>query len=351
MNEFQADFTDHNFQEIYDTVSKYYPVEEQYKNYTPEALRDFPGYQKIWQLVEENFGNKKNYKERWVPLSKYLKTSLKKRVISSNGMFDCCASGEVIVNEFKSKEYTKTKKLCYYISLLGPYYAIYGIDSSEVILPTKFSNFDGDEISIIPYSADHVVTTSPVFEYESLFVQLQDKIKERFPGYKFIPYSIGISAIEGISYRYRSEYDSPEEKIYMDNIYSGLFGLKVTPKCIHRGENNYGFVDWLKPLSDEELNLSNLIKANIQMTANGSGKVSIHKVWKLKNWKKLPVKFSSGGGMWGIDFIEILDLTSPQKVIITAGKRKAPNICTYYIENGNLVFNENLFFEIKQITS
>src|SRR5688500_17417632 len=99
MNEFQADFGDHNFQEIYDTIREYYPVEEKYKSYTPESLRDFPGYQKIWQLIDENFVNKKNYKERWVPLSKYLKTSLKKRVVSSNGMFDCCASGEVIVDE------------------------------------------------------------------------------------------------------------------------------------------------------------------------------------------------------------------------------------------------------------
>jgi hypothetical protein len=349
MNEFQADFGDHNFQEIYDTIREYYPVGEEYKNYTPESLRDFPGYQKIWQLIDENFVNKKNYKGRWVPLSKYLKTSLKKRVVSSNGMFDCCASGEVIVSEFKSKEYTKTKKLCYFISLLGPYYAIYGIDSSEVILPTKFSNFNGDEISTIPYSADHVVTISPVFEYESLFVQLQNKIKEHFAGYKFIPYSIGISAIEGISYRYRSEYDSPEEKVYMDNIYAGLFGLRVTPKCIHRGEDNYGFVDWLKPLSDEELNLSDLIKANIQITANGSREVSIHKVWKLKSWKKLPLELNLGG-MWGMDLIEILDLTSPQKVIISAGERKTPGTSTYYIDNGNLVFNEDLFFEIKQVT-
>jgi hypothetical protein len=91
MKEFQADFTDHNFQEIFDTIKEYYPIEEQYKDYTPEALRDLAGYQKIWQLVEENFVNKKNYKERWVLLSKYLKTSLKKRVVSSNGMFDCCA--------------------------------------------------------------------------------------------------------------------------------------------------------------------------------------------------------------------------------------------------------------------
>ena len=54
--------------------------------------------------------------------------------------------------------------------------------------------------------------------------------------------------------------------------------------------------------------------------------------------------------MRGIDFIEILDLTSPQNVIVTAGERKTPDICTYSIENGNLVFNEHLFFEIKEVT-
>lgn len=349
MKEFQADLTDHNFQEIFDTIKEYYPIEEQYKNYKPEALRDFPGYQKIGQLIEENFINRKNHKERWTSLSKYLRTSLKKRVISSNGLFDCCASGEVIMDAFKSKEYTKTKKLCYYISLLGPYYTIYGMDSSEVILPTKYSNFDGDEIRVIPYSADHVVTISPVFEYESLFVQLQDKIKERFTGYKFIPYSTGVSSIEGISRRYMSEDDSAEDNRHKNNIYAALFGLKVKPRCRYRGDSNYGFFDWLKPLGNEELELYNLIKENIRITANGSGKVSIHKVWKLKSWKRLPIALNLGG-MWGIDFIEILDLTSPQNVIVTAGERKTPDICTYSIENGNLVFNEHLFFEIKQVT-
>lgn len=350
MKEFQADLADHNFQEVFDTIKEYYPIEQQYKNYKPEALRDFPGYQKIGQLIEENFVNKKNYKERWTSLSKYLRTSLKKRVVSTNGLFDCCASGEVIMDEFKSKEYTKTKKLCYYISLLGPYYTIYGMDSSDVVLPTKISNFESDEIRVVPYSAEHVVTISPVFEYETLFVQLQNKIKERFTGYKFIPYSTGISSIPGISWRYSSEDDSAEDNRHKNNIYAALFGLKVKPKCRYRGEKNYGFFDWLKPLSVEELELSNLIKENIRITANDSGKVSIHKVWKLKSWKKLPVE-PNLGGMWGIDFIEILDLTSPQTVIVTAGDRKTPSSCAYSIENGKLIFNEHIFFEIEHVTN
>jgi hypothetical protein len=54
--------------------------------------------------------------------------------------------------------------------------------------------------------------------------------------------------------------------------------------------------------------------------------------------------------MWGIDLIEILDLTSPQKVIIATRERKAPDISMYRIENKNLILNENLFFEIKKIT-
>jgi hypothetical protein len=253
------------------------------------------------------------------------------------------------MDEFKSKEYTKTKKLCYYISLLGPYYTIYGMDSSDVLLPTTFSNFDGDEMRVIPYSADHVATISPIFEYESLFVQLQHKIKERFTGYKFIPYSIGVTSIDGISFRYMSEDDSAEDNRHNNNIYTALFSLKVKPRCRYRGDTNYGFVDWLKPLSDKEMELSNLVKENILMTASGSREVSVHKVWMLKTWKKLPLEFNLGG-MWGIDLIEILDLTSPQKVIIVTGERKAPDISTYRIENENLIFNENLFFEIKKIT-
>jgi len=204
-------------------------------------------------------------------------------------------------------------------------------------------------VRVIPYSADHVATISPVFEYEALFVQLQAKIKERFTAYKFIPYSIGVSSIKGISHRYMSEDDSAGENPHKNSIYAGLFGLKVKPRCMYRGDKNYGFVDWLKQLNDKELELSNLVKENIRITASGLGKVSIHKVWKLKSWKKLPLQLNLGG-MWGIDFIEILDLTSPKNLIVIAGERKAPDICTYRIENGNLVFNENLFFEIKQVT-
>ena len=51
--------------------------------------------------------------------------------------------GEVIVEEDKKPEFIRYKSLKFYVSVLGPFFAIHGIDSSIALLP-----YEGDYYSV-----------------------------------------------------------------------------------------------------------------------------------------------------------------------------------------------------------
>ncbi|AYB30931.1 hypothetical protein [Chryseolinea soli] len=350
MDEFKADLYDYDFQAIYDTIKEHYPIEEDHHHYTRETLKTFAGYKKIERLVGENFFDKKNYKTRWTDFQKFLKQSIDKKIDNTHTLANTCFSGNVTVDELITREYVKTKALRYFISVLGPYYSIYAVDHSEVKLPTKMSAYRNEETRIISYHADHVATVSPVFEYESSFVQLQTRIKERFPTYKFIPYEIGVSTIDGISVY--SNVFGGDEDAHKDSIYRGLFGPLVAPKCALRGDKKYGFSEWLKPLSKAESEGLELLRQHIAQTASPSmqKQASIHKVWKIKHWKLLQVMHNPGGGLFGVSLTDIMDLTDPEKIICPAGIRNAPEISSYKMDGENLIFNEKLSYNILEVS-
>jgi hypothetical protein len=347
--EFQPDFYDYDFRAIYDTIKEHYPIEGGHKQYTRETLKTFDGYKKIDQLVDENFFKKKNYKERWTAFQKFLKKSMDRKIDNTHTLVNTCFSGSVMVDELVTPEYSKTKMLHYFISILGPYYSIYAMDRSEVKLPTTMGLSKNEEPRIHSYYADHVATVSPVFEYELAFLQLQTKIKEWFPTYKFIPCDIGLSTIDGIS-AYVQTYGGDIDA-HSDSIYTGLFGPSVPPRCPLRGDKRFGFSEWIKPFSKTETELLDVLKHHIAQTASPPVReqTSLHKVWKLKHWKLAPTA-QKPQGMFGMEMIDVMDLTNSGKVICATGKRRVPEISDYKMEGDNLIFNALVFYKILRIS-
>ncbi|SHG96741.1 hypothetical protein SAMN04488109_2674 [Chryseolinea serpens] len=347
--EFQPELYDYDFRAIYDTIKEYYPIEGGYKQYTRETLKTFDGYKKINQLVDENFFNKRNYKERWTAFQKFLQGSIDKKMDDAHTLVDTCFGGGVTIDKLVTPEYAKTKMLHYFISVFGPYYTVYAMDRSEVKLPTKMGPSKNEETRILSYHANHVATVSPVFEYELAFLQLQTKIKEWFPTYKFIPYDIGISTIDGIS-AYVQTYGGNIDA-YSDSIYTGLFGPSVPPRCPLRGDQRFGFSEWIKPFSKTETELLEVLKQHIAQTASPPVReqTSLHKVWKLKHWKLAPTA-QKPQGMFGMEMIDVMDLTDSGKVICATGKRKVPEIIGCKMEGDNLIFNALVFYKILRIS-
>jgi len=188
-----------------------------------------------------------------------------------------------------------------------------------------------------------------VFEYESAFRQLQTKIKEWFPTYKFIPCDIGLSTIDGIS-AYVRTYGGDIDT-HSDSIYTGLFGPYVPPRCPLRGDKRFGFSEWVKPFSKTETGLLDILKQHIAQTASPPVReqASLHKVWKIKQWKLAPTA-QKPQAMFGMEMIDIMDLTDTGKIICATGKRKVPSANNYKMEGDHLIFNELIFYKILRIS-
>jgi hypothetical protein len=59
---FYNKYPDHDFGLIYDTLKEFYPVGSA-KRYTSKTIGSSAGFKKIGAVVEDNFINKKNYRE------------------------------------------------------------------------------------------------------------------------------------------------------------------------------------------------------------------------------------------------------------------------------------------------
>lgn len=254
---FHNKYDNHDFQRIYDCIKEYYPIEDA-KRATPESIALTEGWKKMSALMNDNFVIQKNYRAKWSKFNQFLKKQIKKPVHSTMTLFNCCYSGEVVIEEIKGKDFIKHKKLEFYISVLGPFFSIIGVDSSIAFMPVD--SFFGPPLG--HFIAKHCVTIAPVFEYETQFKLLEEKIRESFPGYSFVPYEIGMSTIPNISVD-----DDTYDRDINDSIYEGLFGEIALHDIVSRGDKRYGFTDWIKPFTKKELKLNDLIA---QHTTNAS---------------------------------------------------------------------------------
>ena len=334
MRKFHTEYKDYSFQEIYDTIKTFYPIEEP-DRYTSETISSFHGFIEMSRLMEENFINQKNYRERWSKFNKHLKKSIKKSVRSTFTLTNCCYCGEVVLETIETNEYTRTKKLHFFISILGPYFSIYGIDSSSVKLPVQEHGTE-----YLQYDADHAVTVSPISEYQTLFLSLEDSIREWFPGYLFIPYEIGMSTLKGISIE-----DEYQTTLHPDTIYEGIFGPIATPTCEPRGNQSYGIGDWRKPLTAEEKRLTDLISEHIN-TSSSASEITLHKVWKLKHYNQLKSFEQSHNLFFGISPFDIIDLSDLNRALVMEKNSIAPAELSYEIVNNSIVFSTNMTLKI-----
>jgi hypothetical protein len=232
---FKKQYHDYDFSAIHATIKEFHPIDSD-KRLTAKNIAASPGFKKIGALIEDNFVNKKNYKARWKKLNEFLNAEIKKPVRDTVSLSNCCYSGVVILENSKTGDIIRSKALHFYISLLGPFFSIHGIDSSTIILPIdpRYGNDTGH------FAATHAVMVSPAFEYESVFRSLEDKLKESFPGYSFVPYDVGMSTIKNISVE-----DDLRDLRLLDTVYEGLFGQVAVHNCTWRGDRNYGLRAWL----------------------------------------------------------------------------------------------------------
>jgi hypothetical protein len=78
----------------------------------------------------------------------HLKKVFKKPVHGYADLFGGGFVGEVIVEEDKKPEFIRHKSLKFYVSILGPFFAIHGIDSSIALLQIESHNSELDTVTL-----------------------------------------------------------------------------------------------------------------------------------------------------------------------------------------------------------
>lgn len=338
LRRFQNDYPDHDFSLIYDTIRAYYPISKATRSsYTDIASE--PGFKKISALINDNFIDKKNYKERWTKLNQTLKRTLKKSIYAFPDLSGPCYSGEVTLQKVKTADFVWTKELRFYISLIGPFFSIQGIDHTNIILPIDMPRGDSHPGN---FAATNAVTVSPVFEYKAMFNLLEQELRAYFSGYLFVPYAIGMATIKNISIE-----DDLREPRMIDTVYEGLFGRVAVHDGLSRGDDHYGFSDWLKPLSTREKELADILSRHIASAPKGT---TVHKVWKLKDHNELDTFKLTGNLMANIPLFDVIDLTDEARAITIEKDGRAPGETPYKLADNRIYISDVYWLRIIRLT-
>lgn len=334
---FNNNYRDHDFTLISDAIKGYFPIDND-RRLTPGEVVASRRYKKLSKIFKEQFPQQTTHNTKWGKLTSNLEKLFKNPVHGYPDLAGCGFFGEVTIEEEKNLHYIRKKLLRFYISLIGPFFAIHGMDSSIALLEVE----DYGDFSIGNFDAIHAITTSPVFEYHEPFNKLEYELRSFFPGYLFVPYDVGMSTIKNISIE-----DNLRDPRSLDTIYEGLFGIGAVHGCLTRGDKSYGLTDWVKPLNKEEESLIHLILKHI---AAASDETTVHKVWKLQESKRLETFKVLGNLMFGMDLFNVIDLTDKSKFIMLSKERGAPSTGKYKIANEVIEINANVSLRIIELS-
>ncbi|MFT3681906.1 MAG: hypothetical protein QM791_16655 [Ferruginibacter sp.] len=212
-----------DFWPIYEAIKKVYPLGIQKSQ--GSLFDKYPGRDILSSLLTENIHNNKNYKAVWKKFEDGLKKKIGHPIVSTTyGQAPSFSSYvELLTDSFDNVK--RTKEIHYAVSLLGPFYTVIGQENFQVKIDQ--SNF---------YSTAYLVV-SPLNEYADTFNLLCKKIEDRFKGYRFVPFHISNSCIDGLSVYYG---DHPNRIFYA--LFNGFLDTSV--RII--GDEFYKASDWIR---------------------------------------------------------------------------------------------------------
>ena len=335
---FRNTYYDHDFSLIYNAIKEYYPIKQE-KRFTSKKFASTAGFKKIQRLMIAEFFDNGVYEKKWGKLVSSVSKALNKPIAAHPAMSAPSLFCDLTLSRITQTDFIREKSLYFYISVLGPFFSIHGVDHSIALLPMD-SRYGPNERG--NYAATHAITVSPVFEYEDAFSALEHELSKQLPGYLFVPYDIGVSTIKNIS-----RTDDTEDLAAMDTIYEGLFGSRAVHNALTRGDEHYGLSDWLKPLTQKEKKLLDVISAH---ATHSTDDITVHKVWKLVEKQRVDTFPRTGNMSVIVELFDVLDLTDKSKVIAIAEKRGAPFSDKYKIKDNMIEITADYSFRIVELT-
>lgn len=219
---FNADKFD--FWIIHERIKRFYPVGLS-KNFNLHF--DSPDCQELIKLAVENIHDEQNYNSRWTIFIEDLEKATGKKGRSTTYGQDTCFSASLILEETKMADLVRTKEISFYVSLIGPFFSIIGIDRSEI-------NFEKNKSFWITNS----LTTSPEKDYADIFKLIEQKIEQRFEKYRLVPFRLLTEEIPGL---YTKLYDTKTM-----TVFNALFNGQVDLSSNITGDIYYGSDHWIR---------------------------------------------------------------------------------------------------------
>ena len=214
-----------DFWKVYDAIKRFYPIG--IKKEESKLYYSYPGLKDLEAIIIDNVHEEKHFKERWTNFTLELETEIGKQIIGTTYGQAPSFSSFVLLEKTCSDNQTRTKELHFFVSFIGPFYSVIGMDTNTVKIEHQHFR-----------SATYLVI-SPEYEFAEIFRLLCDKIEARFNGYRFIPFELCRQTIDGLDVRYSDEN--------LNTVFHALFNDQVDLKARNIiGNDYYKSEDWVK---------------------------------------------------------------------------------------------------------
>ena len=215
-----------DFWPIYESIKRYYPIGI---NRSHEGMySDYLGHKKLEKLLIENIHE--NYGEFKQKLNAWEK-ALNNRFVGTTYGQEPSFSAYMELEKNSYKDWILEKRLYFAISLIGPYYTIYGMDTSTLLAKAEYLNKNRQ------YHQCNRLIISPYIEFHEDFEKLRKLLEEKYPDYKFVPYHIYSSELEGLQLNYADNLRS--------KIFYALFNQQIDFDVPIAGDQyEYGYDQW-----------------------------------------------------------------------------------------------------------
>ena len=210
------------YKELTELVLNHYPIginkdnePEYFKHNTIKELRNF---------IRDTTSKKFN---QWNDFLEVLSAELQLEIFGNTFGNRPSMAGTCVLNKHYYDSVFHVQTLVFSISIFGPYYEVFGIDSTGIIENGKPG-----------YLKSNLITVSPMYEFEIPFLKIEEAIKSTYK-YKLIPYFVKTRTVRNIQSLNFSERHT--------NIGDALFGTHGDHKSLKsfiRGDKEYGSRQW-----------------------------------------------------------------------------------------------------------
>ncbi|MBS1744619.1 MAG: hypothetical protein JST21_00470 [Bacteroidetes bacterium] len=213
----------YNFWDIYSCISKYYPIGISYDS-IESFYNSYPGVLQQKKIIEENIYNQENFRYKWLNFYENIGKELGQNIRGTTTGITSCFSALWELERLTTNDLVRTKELHFFVSLLGNFYTIIGLDKSEITINSKY------------VSVTNFLVVSPEIEYKEGFIYLNKRIEEQFEKYRFVPYFIYKQKINGLTMEYRQHGCTIFNALF--NNYIEITGITII------GDEHYLIRQW-----------------------------------------------------------------------------------------------------------